>query len=96
MTKLAFEKIKEGLEFAIRFAGGNETGSVVHVTSAIDVRAIRRRRGLSQHDFALRYRIPLEHLRGWEQGRSLPDGAMRAYLTVIDREHEAVERALSR
>jgi putative transcriptional regulator len=34
-------------------------------------------------------------VRDWEQGRSKPDGAVRAYLIVIDREREAVERALT-
>jgi hypothetical protein len=34
-------------------------------------------------------------VRDWEQGRSKPDGAIRAYLIVIDREREAVERALT-
>jgi putative transcriptional regulator len=31
----------------------------------------------------------------WEQGRAQPDLATRAYLTVIDRNHEAVEEALA-
>ena len=34
-------------------------------------------------------------IRDWEQGRSKPDGAVRAYLLVIQREPEAVNRALA-
>jgi len=34
-------------------------------------------------------------VRDWEQGRSQPDSAARAYLMVIEREPEAVERALA-
>lgn len=55
---------------------------------------IRRKLGLSQEDFAQRFRIPLGTLRDWEQHRREPDQAAQAYLIVIEREHEAVERAL--
>ena len=56
---------------------------------------IRRALGLSQEDFAARYRIPIGTLRDWEQGRVEPDQAARAYLTVIARDPEAVRKALS-
>ncbi len=58
------------------------------------VKIIRRALGLSQDDFAARYRIPIGTLRDWEQGRATPDQAARAYLTVIARDPEAVRRAL--
>jgi putative transcriptional regulator len=48
-------------------------------------RIVRRALGLSQEAFADRYRIPIGTLRDWEQGRSEPDQAARAYLTVIAR-----------
>jgi putative transcriptional regulator len=59
------------------------------------VRVVRARTGLSQTRFAERYRINVARLRDLEQGRSQPDSAMMAYLTVIAREPEAVERALA-
>ena len=34
-------------------------------------------------------------LQEWEQGRRRPESAVRAYLTVIDRNPEAVEKALT-
>jgi putative transcriptional regulator len=55
---------------------------------------IRRALGISQEDFAARYRIPIGTLRDWEQGRVEPDQAARAYLTVIARDPEAVRKAL--
>ena len=58
------------------------------------VRLLRKRLGLSQSEFAERYRINIARLRDWEQGRSTPDSAILAYLTVIEREPEAVKRAL--
>jgi putative transcriptional regulator len=58
------------------------------------VKIIRRALGLSQDDFATRYRIPIGTLRDWEQGRATPDQAARAYLMVIARDPEAVRKAL--
>lgn len=55
---------------------------------------VRRALGLTQEEFAARFRIPLATLRDWEQGTSEPDHAARAYLTVIARDPDAVDRAL--
>ncbi|MCC8994785.1 MAG: helix-turn-helix domain-containing protein [Candidatus Contendobacter sp.] len=55
---------------------------------------IRRALDLTQEEFAVRYHIPLGTLRDWEQGRAQPDPATRAYLTVIARDPEGVQRAL--
>lgn len=56
---------------------------------------IRRALELTQEEFALRYRIPLGTLRDWEQGRSEPDQPTRAYLTLIARDPERVDRTLN-
>ena len=56
---------------------------------------IRQKMGLSQEQFAERFRIPIGTLRDWEQHRAEPDQAARAYLLVIERETAAVERALA-
>lgn len=49
---------------------------------------------LTQEEFAARYQIPLGTLRDWEQHRSEPDQATRAYLKVIAADPEGVARAL--
>jgi putative transcriptional regulator len=59
------------------------------------VKVIRRALGLTQEEFAARFRIPLGTLRDWEQGAAQPDQSARAYLTVIAREPDAVRRALA-
>jgi putative transcriptional regulator len=56
---------------------------------------IRRALALTQEEFAIRYHIPLGTLRDWEQGRAEPDQATQAYLKVIAREPERVERVLN-
>jgi putative transcriptional regulator len=58
-------------------------------------KTLRRALGLTQEEFASRYRIPLGTLRDWEQGRCEPDQPSRAYLTVIAHDPEGVKRALS-
>ena len=55
---------------------------------------VRRSLQLTPEEFASRFRIPLQTLRDWEQGRSEPDSAMYAYLRVIAVMPDAVERAL--
>lgn len=57
-------------------------------------KTLRRALGLTQEEFAARYKIPLGTLRDWEQGRSQPDAPARAYLRVIAHNPEGVRRAL--
>jgi putative transcriptional regulator len=67
----------------------------LHIPKRIDVGALRRRFGLTQKEFAIRYGLTFARVRDWEQKRSEPDAAARAYLTVIEKEPEAVDRALA-
>lgn len=67
----------------------------VDVLPDIDVRALRARLGLSREQFAKRFRFPARTVQEWEQGRRKPDQSARAYLTVIARNPQAVEDALS-
>jgi putative transcriptional regulator len=65
-----------------------------HVPGPVDVKAIRVKLGLSQAKFARRFGFSARTLQDWELGRSHPPSAVRAYLTVIDRYPETVEKAL--
>jgi putative transcriptional regulator len=65
------------------------------VQRAPPVKIVRRALGLTQEEFAARYRIPLGTLRDWEQGRSDPDQPARAYLRVIAAEPAMTARALT-
>jgi len=95
MSKIG-EGIIRGLEQALAFVDGtaDESQYVVHIPPEIDVKAIRGRLGLTLQEFADRYGFDIETLRHWEQGRLVPVGSGRAFLTVIGREPEAVQRAL--
>lgn len=67
----------------------------IQIPEDVDVKAIRSRQGLSQAEFSRRYAVSQRSLQEWEQGRRRPDGAVRAYLTVIGRNPKAVEEALT-
>src|SRR5712692_1131779 len=56
---------------------------------------IRRALELTQEEFASRYHIPLGTLRDWEQGRAEPDQPTQAYLTLIARDPDHVDRTLN-
>lgn len=57
-------------------------------------KTLRRALGLTQEEFAQRYRIPIGTLRDWEQGRTQPDAPSRAYLKVIAKNPDFVRDAL--
>lgn len=90
------EGILRGLEQALAFIEGtaDESQYVVHIPPEIDIKAIRGRLGMTQQEFAKRFDFNINTLRHWEQGQRVPDGTARAYLRVIDREPEAVQKAL--
>ena len=94
MTKKAFDKIAAGLNEAIAIAKGEAEPPRMFVPPSVDVVAIRKRAKLSQRAFAERYGFSLAAVRDWEQRRRNPDPAARTLLLVIDREPQAVERAL--
>lgn len=96
MSKKAFSKIKAGLDDALAIAEGRADPSTyrVHIPETIEVKAIRRKTKMTQKAFADRYGFAVGTLRDWEQNRYTPDKTARALLRVIDKEPEAVERAL--
>lgn len=93
----AGSRILQSAREALAYASGDvDTANYgVHIPPKVDVRAIRRKTGLSQKAFAARYGFSFGRVRDWEQGRSNIDAPSRILLTIIDREPEAVERALS-
>src|SRR5271156_5682066 len=61
----------------------------------VDVQKARQRLGMSQPAFAAAFGVALPTLRKWEQHARRPEGPARVLLRVIDREPEAVRRALA-
>ena len=93
LGKLMIAGAAEGI--AIARGEADPASYRLHVPRKINVRAMRHKLGMTQEVFALRYGFTLSRVWDWEQGISAPDGGIRAYLKVIEREPEAVERALA-
>ena len=97
MTTDAFDRIMDGMTDALAYAEGDRTRGKAHAVEVpmVDVRAARMKLGLSQDKFAKAFRISPSTLRKWEQGTRQPHGPAQVLLAVIDREPEAVKRALA-
>jgi putative transcriptional regulator len=97
MTKRAFDKISAGLADATAYLDGTADTSRyrVHVPDAVDVKRIRAALGLSQEAFAATYGFALSAVRDWEQGRRQPDRSARILLKIVEKEPDAVTRALA-
>lgn len=95
MSKAA-QSVRRGLEEALAYADGKADKSRyrIHVPEKIDVKAIRTRLDMTQEEFAGRFGFSVNTLRHWEQGVRQPEGPTRAYLLVIQRAPNAVQRAL--
>lgn len=91
----AGESILRGARQALAYANGEREGFVAHVPDVLDVKAIRSRLGLTQAAFATRFGFDLRAVENWEQGRRQPERPARAFLRVIEREPDAVLRALA-
>ena len=92
------DEILEGLNNAVAYARGDTSKGLAHavdVPEVVDVKELRQRLGYTQAEFANRYGFALSAVQEWEKHRRRPDRSARILLKVIDREPEAVERALA-
>ena len=90
------QRIIQGLDEALAWSKGEDVA--VRVTQVqipdVDVSEVRRRMGLSQSQFAMKFGFPPATLRNWEQGRARPDTPTRVLLAVIAKHPETVEDVL--
>ena len=80
---------------AIATGEADPTTYRVHVPPTIDVRGIRKGMGLTQAEFGMRFGFGRARVRDWEQGRTRPDAANRAFLVTIKAAPEVVTSALA-
>ncbi|MEY2943160.1 MAG: hypothetical protein RLY97_1174 [Pseudomonadota bacterium] len=92
----AYESIVEGLNEAIAFAKGEETGAQVHHIAVphVDVAKIRAKTGLSQSAFAKSIGVAKGTLLNWEHGRRSPTGPAQVLLAMIERRPSVVTELL--
>ncbi len=59
-----------------------------------DIRKVRVIFGMSQSQMAVFLNVSVRTLQNWEQGRRGPTGAARTLLRIMQKEPEAIRRAL--
>ncbi len=89
-----FSSIKQGLDEAVEFSEGKCLQAVVHQFSSVDVKNIRSKMGMTQTEFASAFGISVSTLRHWERGDRVPHGPALVLLNVVDKDPQAVLRAL--
>lgn len=87
-------RLIESAEQALAIAEGRMEPPAIYIPETVDVAAIRKKLKLSQSAFAAQFGLSVGTVRDWEQARRSPDRAAVILLQVIDREPEAVRRAL--
>lgn len=92
--KTLFDDIKEGLEEAIEYDKGKNTGAYIVMPDEVDVKAIREKLDMTQVQFSESFDIPITTLRKWEQHQRKPERLARAFLKVLDHSPQTVIDAL--
>lgn len=92
------KRIIDGLVDAASHARGGMVGvreRSYRIPDNINVKSVREKLGLTQQQFAMQFGFNLATVRNWEQGIRVPPGPARVLLVVVDKEPEAVKRALA-
>lgn len=90
----AFDKLMESIVQHDEIRTGARAPSRETLVTGTAVKAIRAKTKLSQAKFAKLILIEVGTLKNWEQGRREPTGPAKALLKAIDKNPEAVVRAL--
>lgn len=93
MSRL-YDDLMQGLREIEAFLDGETEGYRVHIPADMDVKAIRKKLGMTQARFSGTFGFSLDAVKHWEGGRRTPEASARAYLTVIAKNPAAVIEAL--
>lgn len=93
-----FDRLKEGLEDAVRHAKGEITLKSTTLSTADrhpeldseDVAVLRAESGLSQAEFARVLNVSTKTVRGWERGTQRPSAAAQRLIQVFRHDPEGV------
>jgi putative transcriptional regulator len=97
MTKFGADLIQAMSEALAHTQGKDVAGVRVHSVDigSVDAKAIRQKLDLTQDEMASVLGTSPSGYKKWEQGTRQPSGAARTLLRIMEREPEAVLRALS-
>lgn len=96
MKKKRFDRLVSSLEeVQAHVVTGRFAGRISDVMiGAEDIRAVRKRSGLTQTQFAETFGIGLGTLQKWERGERRPSGAAKSLLRVMQVDLASVVKAL--
>ncbi|OHB67765.1 MAG: hypothetical protein A2Y76_00470 [Planctomycetes bacterium RBG_13_60_9] len=92
-----YAELKEGLDEMVAIEKGQKSPARVHrfFTSA-DIKALRKKAGVSQRTFAAMLGVSNRTLQDWEQGRRVPTGPAMNLLRLYEAMPEAITRVLGK
>jgi putative transcriptional regulator len=96
MKESRFRQLAASLnEVRAHVDGGRFAGRITKVDlGGDDIRALRKRSGMTQQQFATAFGIGLGTLQKWERGERRPSGAAKSLLRVMQANIPAVMKAL--
>ena len=90
------DKLFKELDANLKVAKGTKAPKSVYVVlKPAEIKAIRAGVGMSQSVFASTFRLSLDTLKGWEQGKRKPDAAAANFLRIIKADPDFVQRTLT-
>jgi len=96
MSNAFFEQLMQSVQQMDGILRGDSPPSRVFVVEAdsVNAKAVRKKTGLSQSEFAKLLRVSPKTLRNWEQHRRTPSGPAAALLTLVNNAPEVALSAL--
>ncbi len=92
----SYARIKEGLEEMVAIEKGRKKPARVHrFFTSKEIRALRRKAGVSQRAFAAMLGVSNRTLQDWEQGRRTPTGPAMNLLRLYEAMPKAITKVLS-
>ena len=96
MDNKLFKELDSNLKEAVKVAKGTKAPKSVYIVlTPSEIKAIRAKARMSQAVFARSFRLSLDTVKGWEQGKRKPDAAAANYLRLIQADPEHVRRTLA-
>ncbi len=94
MKMTDFEELLASVKEAGEIKRGEKTAARTFVRTPVEVQTIRTNLNISQSQFAQLLGVSINTIQNWEQGRRVPTGAARAFLSVAAFAPKTVARAL--
>lgn len=96
MDNKLFGELESNLKEAVHIAKGRSSPKTIYVLATpAQIKAVRRKTGLSQAVFARTFNLSLDTVKGWEQGKRRPDAAASNYLRMIQADPEFVQKTIA-